>query len=508
LLLLSGTLEYLYTISRYTSRVWFAGNFDRVRGPELVSFLTLSPHLKTFYEACIIGWLLGLVTLHGRARLLVSAAVISAACYAAYSVVYLLVLNVPWTLPVPAYIEHSLFVLFLSGAVAGYWGALRAVALSGLRLVAAVRDRVALMGNAAAQPAGSRLVALVLGLAIAAVVPTLVANSALNEPNPYVNHPYVGAWVNEPELESFLAKEISLAVGQPFRGSTAFWTPGIDTDYTMANLWANGIPTTNEYSQLVTPQARYFQYAVLNKTPENDMNYFVLVPGSSQAVYWKTLQMMGVRYSVGFAPWPDDLHDGFRRVTVPYRPLGKEPGEWFLYELPRPNLGDYSPTQVVVAQLGAEMAAVMRDASFDFTRQVVLPVKPEQPLVPARDMRLSLMRGGGLHVSGRSDGTSLVMLPYQFSHCLRARDHRVRLVRANLLMTGMIFSGAVDTDIAFDYGLFSPACRRKDLADMKRLDMKIDFHMPHLLGDRLLPDWSGALERLRAATKVLHLDGF
>jgi hypothetical protein len=87
-------------------------------------------------------------------------------------------------------------------------------------------------------------------------------------------------------------------------------------------------------------------------------------------------------------------------------------------------------------------------------------------------MTLSVVRGG-LHVSGRSDGTSLVVLPQQFSNCLRADDARVRLVRANLIMTGIIFSGAVDTDISFDYGIFSPGCRRADFADMKQLGIEL-----------------------------------
>jgi hypothetical protein len=40
-------------------------------------------------------------------------------------------------------------------------------------------------------------------------------------------------------------------------------------------------------------------------------------------------------------------------------------------------------------------------------------------------------------------------------------------------MTGVIFSGTVDTDISFDYGIFSPGCRRGDLADIKQLVLKI-----------------------------------
>jgi hypothetical protein len=74
-------------------------------------------------------------------------------------------------------------------------------------------------------------------------------------------------------------------------------------------------------------------------------------------------------------------------------------------------------------------------------------------------MRLSQIRGG-FHLSGRSSDTSLVVLPLQFSNCLRGRDERVQVVGADFLMTGVIFSDQVDTDILFDYGILTPGCRR------------------------------------------------
>jgi len=69
----------------------------------------------------------------------------------------------------------------------------------------------------------------------------------------------------------------------------------------------------------------------------------------------------------------------------------------------------------------------------------------------------------------------------------------VRLVRANLMMTGVIFLGDLDTDILFDFDIFSPRCRRADLADMKRLGLAIDLRMPHLSGDQI---FNGTLARL------------
>ncbi|MFL5050872.1 MAG: hypothetical protein ACJ8D4_12245, partial [Xanthobacteraceae bacterium] len=210
-------------------------------------------------------------------------------------------------------------------------------------------------------------------------------------------------------------------------------------------------------------------------------------------------------YSADRRAVADEFNPGLPLVTTPHHPYGHDdqPGTWYVYELANPNVGNYSPTDVVVARSGPEIMAILRQPDFDFTKQAVVSAPLTQPLTPAREMRLSIIRSG-LHVSGKSDGTSLVILPQQFSHCLRARDSRVRLMRTNLMMAGMIFSGDVDTDILFDYGLFSPACRRADLADLKQLDLKIDQRMPHLMDDRLLPDWNGVVARLRAALNAIR----
>jgi hypothetical protein len=183
--------------------------------------------------------------------------------------------------------------------------------------------------------------------------------------------------------------------------------------------------------------------------------------------------------------------------------IEKEAPLWQIYELVRPNTGDFSITEVVTAGTAAEIIAALSRPKFDLSRQAVLESTIGRPLTPARDMRMTRIRGS-VHVSGRSDGTSLVILPLQFTHCLRARDERVRLVRADLLMTGLIFSGELDTDILFDYGIFSPRCRRADLADTRRLGMTIDLRMAHLVGDWVFPDWEGVKTRLRAAVSAIQ----
>jgi hypothetical protein len=245
----------------------------------------------------------------------------------------------------------------------------------------------------------------------------------------------------------------------------------------------------------VTPQALYFIYALFKTDVRTNLNWFQPFYGAYTKTYWQALQMLGVRYFAGYSRFPEADALAYPVRTLSQTPVGDEPAVWNVYELPHPNVGDYSPTEVLTARLGTEVLAILGRPDFDFTRQVVLSTAFADELAPARDMRMLRIRGG-LHVSGRSDGTSLVVLPQQFSNCLRAHDSRVRLMRANLMMTGVIFSGHLDTDILFDYGIFTPACRGADIADMRHLELQIDLRMAHLSGDRLFPKWSDAMAKL------------
>jgi hypothetical protein len=314
-------------------------------------------------------------------------------------------------------------------------------------------------------------------------------------------------WTTDPEFVQFVTDSIGRTVGQPYRGAINFLAGGSTISSTIQTMRSVGVATLNEYNQLATAESFYFSQTLLNTDMRGWLNSFNLgwSDESYSPIYWTAAGMLGVRYSAERHALPDEFNPGLRLITRPHHPYTSDdqPGTWYLYELPNPNVGNYSPTDVIAARSGLEIMAILRQPDFDFTRQVVVSGPLTQRLVPARDMRLSAIRGG-LHVSGKSVGTSLVILPQQFSHCLRTRDSRVRFVRANLMMAGLIFSGDMDTDILFDYGMFSPACRHADLVDLKQLDLKIDLRMAHLVGDRIFPDWDGVKARLSAAVSAIQ----
>jgi len=477
-LLLSGALEYVYSLTQYTARVQFPDLLQRPRALETTSVFFLSKYAKYFYWTCTPGWVLGIWLLHGRPRILVLASAVSALSFFAYSTAYL---HLPgnWWLPVPIYIEHALFALFWMGAIAGYWGGLEALA-AGAAPPTHAAERAGFGAGLrrlrlpALSPGRAAAATAIMAVAAVSIVPAVPIAKTLKYPKGFVPY-WHEDWSNEPELRQFLGKNIGLAVNHPFRGSAFFYTFGYDEFLTLDNLWVDRVPTANDYSQLVTPQAIYFVHQLFKRNLSFDLNWFrpwINTGGGSFAVLFRTFPALGVRYVGGFEQFHADAMEELRSMSFPRRGPRSPPGEWVIHELPDVNLGNYSPTEVTSVRSAGEIVTALGAANFDFTRQVVLSTEILDRLVPARDMTLSVIRGG-LHFSGHSDGTSLVVLPLQYSNCLRAHDNRARLVRANLIMTGIIFSAAIDTDISFDYGIFSPRCRRADLADIKQLDMTL-----------------------------------
>ena len=82
---------------------------------------------------------------------------------------------------------------------------------------------------------------------------------------------------------------------------------------------------------------------------------------------------------------------------------------------------------------------------------------------------------GGIRVEARSDGTSLLVLPFEFSRCLSVStlDQAIdppRLVRADGLLVGLLFNRAVNSEIRYFTGPFDNAsCRLRDAEDFRRL---------------------------------------
>src|SRR5262249_29590333 len=156
---------------------------------------------------------------------------------------------------IPIYVEHSLFPLFTTIAVVGYWAVLVTVATPVSRAAAAAWRRIASVTGASrlsqplstfvALPAISlarRWTVALAGLLVAVAVPTAAAVYGLRASPLAPKFTMYEQLPDTPELLNFLQGTIGLRVGDAFRGSALFVSTD---DQTQISFWLHGIPTVN-----------------------------------------------------------------------------------------------------------------------------------------------------------------------------------------------------------------------------------------------------------------------
>jgi hypothetical protein len=119
-----------------------------------------------------------------------------------------------------------------------------------------------------------------------------------------------------------------------------FWTYQDYDRLASINLWRRAVPTVNEYSQLVTPQALYINKMLFKQDVSTSLNRFSpwIGPGATYDVVLKTFQALGVRYMVGYGDFPDARDRGYHHLELPRRSWDNGPPAWQIYETPDPNL--------------------------------------------------------------------------------------------------------------------------------------------------------------------------
>jgi hypothetical protein len=381
-----------------------------------------------------------------------------------------------WWGPNPAYIDIYCFALL----------SLFSAALICLAFQAVVIAR----RGANLQLFARRLRANYVSLIVCAVLPwaclawarSPYSNEAIRNENPWRWPPHSTA------LTQFLHREIGLQAGAPFRGRVASlagrtFDSGLlvapflsqhnydqitlvytGNDHRLYGLWYFGIPTLIENNQFSSP---FFHVLTTRLLTEGR-----IASTHSQTALTKfdarVLEALGVRYV---------LTDAANDLGLPLRlHLKLHPNHsQFLYELSRPNLGNYSPTQIHTVTDAATAVKLMANPTFDFTKEVVLTERmPEAHWVPATKSTITVFPDH-LELEAKSDGRSIVVLPIEYSHCLQfmlrsSAPAPVDIRRANLEQTAIAFSNSLIGSIALRYGpLENSNCRLADYQDSKEL---------------------------------------
>lgn len=302
---------------------------------------------------------------------------------------------------------------------------------------------------------------------------------------------------NASPIIEVLEREISLQPGRAYRGSVAtlLGSPGsplrqallespeqplkpgdfekflqrlasdTGSSHDLFDLWWRDIPTLSEYGQGLSKPLMFYVANVFNASQDAQDPNFALPRLANVDI----LRAMGVRYAV------TDLSLPSRARLIRTVPL-KDGIELHLYELPRPNIAGFSPLKVS-AEIGpAELLERIRTNPALFESEAFAnSAAATDQLAPVQSSQM-LFERGAVHVTASSAGTSALLLPLQFSHCFRLlpeHPDRVRILRANLIHTLILFAGELDVRLKWEFSFWRNSdCRLSDAEDARALGVR------------------------------------
>jgi hypothetical protein len=244
-------------------------------------------------------------------------------------------------------------------------------------------------------------------------------------------------------------------------------------------LWQDDIPTLFEYNRLRSPVRyafeRYFLYSDnIGRSWRVDVNL-------------RVLKAIGVRFIITDFPI---LGPKLRlELTIPTPPSAQQlialpvptlkSFQLYLYQLEDVNLGQFSPTEVNKKEDASSVLAALADTANDLNHTVFGAVPVGGPLRKANLESVIIVRDG-FRIQASSEGLSILLLPFEFSHCLNVVDRTAgpapHVFRADLLLTGVLFDRRLDSDIVFRAGPgIGAGCRLRDVDDANRIRLRNVF---------------------------------
>jgi hypothetical protein len=147
--------------------------------------------------------------------------------------------------------------------------------------------------------------------------------------------------------------------------------------------------------------------------------------------------------------------------------------EYFVYRIRGVNLGQYSPVSIKLANNAAEVIDELLKDDFDGQLVAVSESEIDVELTQAESVEISILNGPVIRVDAVSAGTSLLVLPFDWSHCLKASGiGLIDVLPVNLSQTGLLISGNATVNIEYKFGLWSgTSCRRLDMERLDRLSL-------------------------------------
>jgi len=185
----------------------------------------------------------------------------------------------------------------------------------------------------------------------------------------------------------------------------------------------------------------------------------------------RLLEMIGVRFYISSEPLDKNADAIFRKKEIINQDL-----TLYLYELQRPNIGTYSPTHQLQFSSAVEALEIIGNPETDFRKTVLLKNQIPGTLYPAKRSEVRIL-GDHLSVTAASKGKSIIVLPFEFSHCIEMEnlesndENPPELIQVNLDQIGLLFNKSAHVNLRYHFTPLKPECRIKDRKEWEDLDI-------------------------------------
>jgi len=245
-----------------------------------------------------------------------------------------------------------------------------------------------------------------------------------------------------------------------YDGAVALYT---GNDHRYYGMWYFDIPTLIEGNQFTSPFFHVINSRLLDTPEQKHARNLTTVTRFRPRI----LAMLGVRFVIASRPLPDLTPKQTLLVVPGY------PEQWtlFVYELPDAKVAGYWSLHPRPVD-DARQAMLWMDAPNGAEDSAVYETITA-PLVAGDSSQIRVFRDR-LEVEAQSPGTSLLVLPVEFSHCFDIRLSRpgaARFLRANIDQAAFLFSGPLHAELRYRYSPWHFGCRLRDIADADRLKL-------------------------------------
>jgi len=239
----------------------------------------------------------------------------------------------------------------------------------------------------------------------------------------------------------------------------------------LIDLMQDNVPLLNEYGQFISPP-----FLSLLCMAFYDSKDPIARAARCPRVYNAAMaRLLGVSSVVTDSPIPEEL--------VMHEKMGDH--DLFLYKVNQANMGTYSPTKTQTYDSLEEIYGKIKNSGIDFGKTVFTEENILQPLVPANVQSVIYERGPVLKIKAQSNGCSLIVLPFDFSYCLRfSGSGHAKVIPVNLSCTGLLIHGDINGYIDYQYSIFKNLKnRKKDYDRCFRLGIR-EYAPGHLFYDQ------------------------